>query len=231
LHTDASSRDFGAILLQKQKSGCLAPVAYFSRATSDVKKMYHSFELVTLAIERAIERFHVYLQGIFFKIVTDCNFLALAMKKVNINPRIARWTLALQNYHFELVHRPSERMKHVDCLSRNVTSINFITAKDELMYKQLTDTKLKELAESVELRGNKYFTLIDGLLFRNCKEKTLYVVPESMINSVIRLNHDDMGHVGVEKTIYSILSHYWFPCLPRKKVLLVSLLVPLAIMQ
>jgi len=50
------------------------------------------------------------------------------------------------------------------------------------MYKQLTDTKLKELAESLELRGSKYFTLIDGLLFRNYKDKTLFVVSESMIN-------------------------------------------------
>jgi len=216
LHTDASNQGFGAILLQRQKSGCMAPIAYFSKATSDVEKTYHSFELETLAIVKAIERFHVYLQGISFKVVTDCNSLALAMKKVNINPRIARWTLALQNYRFELVHRSSDKMKHVDCLSRNIVTINVITAEDELMYKQLTDVKLKELAENVELRGSKYFTIIDGLLFRNYKDKNLFVVPESMVNSVIRMNHDDMGHVGVEKTMHGILSHYWFPCLKLK---------------
>jgi len=208
LHTDASNQGFGAILLQRQKFGCVAPIAYYSKATSDVEKKYHSFELETLAIVKAIERFHVYLQGISFKVVTDCNSLALAMKKVNINPRIARWTLALQNYRFELVHRSSDKMKHVDCLSRNIVTINVITAEDELMYKQLTDVKLKELAENVELRGSKYFTIINGLLFRNYKDKNLFVIPESMVNSVIRMSHDDMGHVGVEKTMHGILSHY-----------------------
>jgi len=90
------------------------------------------------------------------------------------------------------------------------------TFEDELMYKQLTDVKLKELAENVELRGSKYFTIIDGILFRNYKDKNLFVIPESMVNSVIRMNHDDTGHVGVEKTMHGILSHYWFPCLKLK---------------
>jgi hypothetical protein len=107
LHTDASSLGFRAILLQRQKSGAMAPIAYFSKATSDAERNYHSFELETLAIVKAVERFHVYLQGISFKVITDCNSLTLTMRKININPRIARWTLALQNYKFEMVHRPS----------------------------------------------------------------------------------------------------------------------------
>jgi len=74
---------------------------------------------------------------------------------------------------------------------------------------------LKELAENVELRGSKYFTIIDGLLFRNYKDKNLFVIPESMVNSVIRMNHN-MGHVDVKKTMHGILSHYWFPCLKLK---------------
>ncbi|EFN72529.1 Pro-Pol polyprotein, partial [Camponotus floridanus] len=43
--------------------------------------------------------------------------------------------------------------------------------------------------------------------------KNLFVVPENMIYSVIRIYHDEMGHVGIDKTIHGILSHYWFPCL------------------
>lgn len=89
LHTDASSLGFGAILLQRQQNGKIAPIAYFSRATTDAEKKYHSYELKTLAIVKAIERFHIYLQGIMFRMITDCNSLALAMKKVNIIPRIA----------------------------------------------------------------------------------------------------------------------------------------------
>lgn len=113
-------------------------------------------------------------------------------------------------------HRPSERMTHVDCLSRNVLLVNAITVEDELLYKQLADSKLIDLAEEVELKGSTNFTLIDGLLFRICKENNLFVVPEGMINNVIRIYHDDMGHVGIDKTIRGILGHYWFPNLKIK---------------
>lgn len=116
LHTDASSHGFGAILFQKQP-GHMALVEYFSKTTTDAEKNYHSYELETLAFVKAVERFHVYLQGLTFRIITDCNPLVLAMKKININPRIARWNLFLQNYKCELIHRASNKIIHVDCLS------------------------------------------------------------------------------------------------------------------
>lgn len=75
LHTDASLQGFGTILLQKQNNKMWAPIAYFSKATTNAEKRYRSYELETLAIVKAIERFYVYLQGIAFRIVTDCNSL------------------------------------------------------------------------------------------------------------------------------------------------------------
>lgn len=71
-----------------------------------------------LAIVRAVERFYMYLFGLEFTVVTDCNALVYAINKANLNPRIARWTLALQNYNFKIAHRPGKRMVHVDALSR-----------------------------------------------------------------------------------------------------------------
>lgn len=72
LHTDASSIALAAILLQKQANGQFAPVAYFSQATNDAESRYHSLELEMLAIVKSIERFHIYLYGAIFTIVTDC---------------------------------------------------------------------------------------------------------------------------------------------------------------
>lgn len=78
LHTDASSFGFGAALMQKQEDGKL-----------------NSFELETLAIIYALRRFRVYLEGIPFKIITDCNSLTMTLEKKQINSRIARWALWL----------------------------------------------------------------------------------------------------------------------------------------
>jgi len=74
LHCDASSSGFGAILMQRQTDNMLKPVFYFSKRTTSTEKNYHSFELECLAVVYAIKRFHVYLAGNRFKILTDCEF-------------------------------------------------------------------------------------------------------------------------------------------------------------
>jgi hypothetical protein len=54
LHTDASALGFSAVLLQKQENNAFASIAHFSQATTDVEKKYHSYDLETLAIVKAI---------------------------------------------------------------------------------------------------------------------------------------------------------------------------------
>ncbi|XP_076660318.1 uncharacterized protein LOC143363643 [Halictus rubicundus] len=71
---------------------------------------------------QAVENFPIprgVREGIKFKILTDCNSLRLTLNKKEINPRIARWALELQNYDFEIEHRPGIRMMHADALSRS----------------------------------------------------------------------------------------------------------------
>lgn len=82
--------------------------------------MYHSNELETLAIVEAIKRFRVYLTGIHFKVVTDCSAVRLTFGKKDLLPRVARWWLLIQDFDFEIEHRPGSKMTHVDALSRNI---------------------------------------------------------------------------------------------------------------
>lgn len=100
LHCDASSLGFGAILLQRKSDKKLHPIFYFSKRTTETESKYHSFELETLAIIYALQRFKVYLQGIKFKIVTDCNSLTMTLNKKDINPRIARWASSITKITF-----------------------------------------------------------------------------------------------------------------------------------
>lgn len=109
----ASSRGYGAVLLQRKSDQKFHPIFYFSKRTTEVESCYHNYELETLAIIHALRRFRVYLQGILFKIITDCNALVMTLNKKEINPRIARWALE-QNYDYKTEHRPGKRMQHVD---------------------------------------------------------------------------------------------------------------------
>ena len=125
LHTDASATALAAILLQKQTNGLWAPVAYYSQVTNKAEANYHSFELEMLAVVKAVERFHIYLYGLTFNVVTDCHAVVYAVSKANLNPRIARWVLRLQNYKFKVSHRAGLKMAHVDSLSNcNISGVN-----------------------------------------------------------------------------------------------------------
>lgn len=217
LHTDASSAGLAAILLQKQSKGQWAPVAYYSQSTNKAEANYHSFELEMLAIVRAIERCHIYLYGIEFTVVTDCNVLVYAVNKANLNPRIARWTLQLQNYIFKVTHRHGRRMTHVDVLSRNIGYIEALPLERVLEFRQLQNPRLLSIAEELEKEDSDKFELIERLIYRKAIDKPRFVVPESMVNNIIRVYHDEMAHYGFDKTIRGISANYWLFTM-RKRV-------------
>lgn len=151
LHRDASSLGFGSILLQKQSDNKFHPIFCHSKRTTNVESKYHSYELEMLSIINSIKRFHVYLLGIKFKIITDCKSITLTLKKKDLNPRIARWALFLQNYDYEIEHRGGSRMQHVDALSRNnVLVLEGCTFNQTLSIKQTTDVEIKKIARELE---------------------------------------------------------------------------------
>ncbi|KAK9703421.1 Reverse transcriptase (RNA-dependent DNA polymerase) [Popillia japonica] len=164
VHTDASKDGLAGILVQKDDDEALKPIAFFSRQTSQAENNYHSYELESLAVVEALERFRVYLLGRQFKVVTDCNSLKTIMKKRDLLPRIARWILKLQEYQFSIEHRPGNRMLHADALSRNpnedartteVASIDVLTVRiedqDWVLTMQLQDKLLANIRAKLHL--------------------------------------------------------------------------------
>lgn len=118
LHTDASSEGYGAILIQRENN---VPhvVAYFSRRTTEVESRYHSYELETLAVVRAVENLRHYLYGQHFTVYTDCNSLKASKAKTDLSPRVHRWWAYLQAHDFDIVYKEGRNMAHADFLSRN----------------------------------------------------------------------------------------------------------------
>lgn len=217
LHCDACSKGYGAILLQKQDDGKFRPVFYFSKRTTDVESKYHSYELEMLAIINALNRFRIYLQGIPFTVVTDCNSIKLALSKKDINPRINRWALILQNYEYTIEHRSNNRMKHVDALSRcNVFILEENTFEQNIVIAQNLDPEIQRVKKQLEIRECKDFELHNGILYKKSSKKLLFYVPFAMENQVIRASHDEMGHIALNKTIEYMSRVYWFPDYNKK---------------
>lgn len=109
---------------------------------------YHSYELETLAVVLALRYFRVYLLGIEFVVVTDCNALKTAFTKKDLIPRVARWWLEVQEYTFKIGYRPGKSMAHVDTLSRyleqNQETVNAadLVEGDWVIAAQLQDDQL-----------------------------------------------------------------------------------------
>lgn len=181
----------------------LAPVSFFSQATNKAETNYHSFELEMLAILRSIKRFHIYLYGIPFTVVTDCNSLVFALNKINLNQRIARWTLELQDYTFKVKHRDGKQMSHVDALSRIVCHIESMPLQKELQLRQLQHSKIKLIVERLTQNEDRKFELFNGLVYKKNSSSPQFVVPEQMVHNIIKYYHDDMAHCSYDKTTWN----------------------------
>ncbi|CAG9126845.1 unnamed protein product [Plutella xylostella] len=240
LHTDASKIGIGGILLQRPMGSQdpFHPVAYYSRQTTPEERNFHSYELETLAVICALKKFRVYLLGKPFKVITDCSALRSTFEKRDLIPRIARWWIALQEFDCHIEYRPGTKMGHVDALSRNPTydtdstdhvrypPVLVISDEDWLLTLQLGDPELcrirdifsskldpKGLAyvrDNYVLKDNKLFRCIDG-----DKENVRWVVPKGARWQLCKMNHDDIGHVGYEKTLERMKKSYWFSKMKR----------------
>lgn len=104
-----------------------------------------------MAVVLALRHFRVYLLGLQFKVVTDCNAIRSTLAKRDLLPRIGRWWLEVQEYTFNVEYRAGSKMAHADALSRNpvppaleilqvdVTEANWILAA------QLQDEQLRRI--------------------------------------------------------------------------------------
>lgn len=146
-----------------------------------------------------------------FKVVTDCNAIKTCSTKRDILPQIARWWLLLQEFSIGIEHRAGTKMKHVDALSRNAISeapveiidnfIFYISTDDWLISGQLTDLKLQEIKDILEKapeddyerRIHREFKLVNHLIYRVVKRKTLWVVPQKMRREIVRMAHDEVA--------------------------------------
>nr|XP_037875440.1 uncharacterized protein LOC119630363 [Bombyx mori]XP_037875446.1 uncharacterized protein LOC119630363 [Bombyx mori] len=214
LYTDASSLGYGAVLIQII-GGRQHPVAYMSQRTTDAESRYHSYELETLAVVRAVKHFRHYLYGRKFKIITDCNALKASKHKKDLLPRIHRWWAFLQNYEFEVEYRKGERLQHADFFSRNPTTkmaINIMTKDAEwLQIEQRRDDTLRPVINSMTTDNpTPGYVLEEGVLKKLLADPSILgtckptVVPKSFQWSLINSFHTSLQHPGWEKTLQKL---------------------------
>ena len=232
---DASPVGLGAMLVQEQ-AGEKHVVCYARRSLSQVERRYSQREREALGIVWACERFHQYLYGIHFEIVTDHKpLLYIYSVKSKPSARIERWVLRLQPYDFTVKHIPGREMV-ADALSRLVKETNEQNPDSAEAYVRYiataaTPNALKTKDIERESENDEKLTVIRSCLKTGNWDKcpTEYksvrnelcavgklvlrgcriVIPESLREQVARLAHK--GHQGMVKTKQRLRTKVWWP--------------------
>ncbi|CAH0726940.1 unnamed protein product, partial [Brenthis ino] len=105
IQCDASTKGIGAVLCQiinKEER----PIAYLSRKLNDREQLYSTSERELLSIVFAIEKFRPYIEGVSFTVITDHSALKMLHKMKDPHGRLARWAMKLQQFSFDVVHKP-----------------------------------------------------------------------------------------------------------------------------
>jgi len=233
---DAGPVGIGAVLVQHQKDG-LVPVCYASRCLTSCERRYSQTEREALSLVWACEKFHVYIYGMQFELVTDHKPLEVIYgPRSKPSARIERWVLRLQPYDYKVIHIPG-RKNIADSLSRLMckgqSSSNHIDDTDEYVRliavsatpKALTTRQVEEASESDdELRSVR--DAIQTGRFEKCKtfmhvaselcaigqlvlRGTRIVIPQKLRPQVLALAHE--GHLGVVGTKSNLRSRVWWP--------------------
>ena len=121
IECDASDYCYGGVLSQKDASGELRPVAFYSKKMTPPQLNYPIYDKELLAIVECFAEWRVYLEGAKHKITvfTDHKNLEFFTTTKKLNRRQARWSEHLSSFDFVVIYRTGVTNSRADMLSRN----------------------------------------------------------------------------------------------------------------
>ena len=138
LHADASDIAMGLALNQRDDDNKEYAVGYQSKVFYGAEKHMSISEKELAALIMGIKTNALLLYAKKFKIVTDHSALQYLMKLKNPK-RLARWTIFLSQFDYEIVHRKGKKHCNADYLSQPVLMIEHREPEKEHQIVKTTD--------------------------------------------------------------------------------------------
>lgn len=186
LSVDSSKHGLGAVLLQNER-----PIAYASKALTEMQQDYSQLEKEALAITFGCQRFHQYLFGKSFIVESDHKPLESIFRKPleKCPMRLKHLKATLNIYSFTVQYKPGAKLFIADHLSRDsIDKSNF---------------ELEENLSNTQVHLLDYVDVSDKL-----KQKIKNLIPED--TELLALKQQIInGWPASKQNVLNIIKPYW----------------------